>query len=289
MWIAISNAIGQRVGTGGGPGPGYTPILDDYPNAAAAYSVRLLSSSFSGSALRVRRTVAPFDEQDIGFDSNGELDTAAITTFGGSDSLTLSAWYDQSGSGNNATQVTASSQPQIYNGTAVITENGKPAVKFDGSNDFLTTASFAVTDGEWYASAVCTQTALSSKGKIWSADQRGQTRTAQFINMANGTSQTIAFTTTTKIDSGPTYTAGEQCLLTAQNQSNALEIFKNGIGNGPVDGSNQVTATRTCEIGAAGTSNNEHNGTIQEVVHWATSQSNRTGIESNINTYFSIY
>ena len=56
----------------------YTPPLDDYPNAAAAYSVRLLRTAYSGSALRVRRNAAPFDEQDIGFTSRGDLDEAAI-------------------------------------------------------------------------------------------------------------------------------------------------------------------------------------------------------------------
>jgi hypothetical protein len=101
------------------------PILDQYSGSVAAYSVRKLSSTYSGPALRVRRTVSPFDEQDIGFDGVGELDTSAITTFGGADSLTVSVWYDQSGSGNNATQTTATAQPIIYNGTAVETLNGK--------------------------------------------------------------------------------------------------------------------------------------------------------------------
>ena len=111
-------------------------LFYDYPDAAAAYSVRSLSNN-AVKCMRVRRTVSPFDEQDIGFDSNGDLDTAAIAAFGGSDPLMVSAWYDQSGSGNNVTQGTAGSQPQIYDGAAVITENGRPALSFDGSNDYL--------------------------------------------------------------------------------------------------------------------------------------------------------
>jgi len=79
LQIGVSNAIGAFQGlVGGGPGPGGNPLLDDYPNAAAAYSVRLLRTAYSGSALRVRRNAAPFDEQDIGFDSNGDLDTAPM-------------------------------------------------------------------------------------------------------------------------------------------------------------------------------------------------------------------
>ena len=106
--------------------PDYTSgFLADYPNAAAAYSVRQLSNT-AIKCMRVRRAVAPFDEKDIGFTAGGDLDEAAIVAFGGSDVLLVSAWYDQSGQSRHATQITPGSQPQIYNGTAVITENGKP-------------------------------------------------------------------------------------------------------------------------------------------------------------------
>jgi hypothetical protein len=43
-----------------------TPLLDTYSGAAAAYSLRLLDSSYVGSAIRVRRS-SDNTEQDIGF------------------------------------------------------------------------------------------------------------------------------------------------------------------------------------------------------------------------------
>jgi hypothetical protein len=78
----------------------------------------------------VRRTVSPFDEKDIGFTAGGDLDEASIIAFGGSDVLTVSAWYDQSGQQKHATQITAGNQPQIYNGTSVITnpDNSLPVL-----------------------------------------------------------------------------------------------------------------------------------------------------------------
>ena len=112
-----------------------TPILDLYSDAVAAYSVRKLSSTYSGPALRVRRDAPPYDEQDIGFVA-GELDTASMATFAAGDVLTVSAWYDQSGASNDATQVTPTSQKQIYNGTAVWTLNGKPFMR--GGTEFNT-------------------------------------------------------------------------------------------------------------------------------------------------------
>jgi hypothetical protein len=117
--------------------PDYTSgFLADYPDAAAAYSVRQLSNT-AIKCMRVRRAVAPFDEKDIGFTSGGDLDEAAIVAFGGSDVLVVSAWYDQSGQSRHATQDNPNSQPQIYNGTAVITENNQVAVKAIGETSVL--------------------------------------------------------------------------------------------------------------------------------------------------------
>jgi len=114
--------------------PDYTSgFLADYPDAAVAYSVRKLSNT-AIKCMRVRRTVAPFDEQDIGFTAGGDLDEAAIVAFGGSDPLAVSRWYDQSGFSRHAVQDTPGSQPQIYNGTAVITENGKPIISRVNNN-----------------------------------------------------------------------------------------------------------------------------------------------------------
>lgn len=53
-------------------------LLDTYP-ASAAYSLRKLSSSYGGFAIRVRRD-SDNAEQDIGFDGN-ELDTVALNDF----------------------------------------------------------------------------------------------------------------------------------------------------------------------------------------------------------------
>jgi len=105
------------------------------PGAAAAYSLRLLDSTYTGSSIRVRRA-SDNAEQDIGFVDN-ELNSAALATFCGSSNGFVKVWYDQAGS-NDATQTSTGSQPKIYDSsTGVVTDNGKPAVEFDGTNDFL--------------------------------------------------------------------------------------------------------------------------------------------------------
>jgi len=124
---------------GGGVSP-FVGLLDDYPSAAAAYSLRLLRNAYSGDAIRVRRS-SDNAELNIGFVSN-ELDTASLTTFCSGTNGFVTTWYDQSGNGRNQTQTTASKQPQIVNsGTLILNpENNKPSILLDGTDDGFSTS-----------------------------------------------------------------------------------------------------------------------------------------------------
>ena len=60
-----------------------TPVLDQVSvSSAAAYSLRKLRAAYTGSAVRVRRS-SDNAEANIGFASNGDLDTAALLAFVG--------------------------------------------------------------------------------------------------------------------------------------------------------------------------------------------------------------
>ena len=116
------------------------PVLDVYPGAAAAYSVRKLRTAYTGNCLRVRRS-SDNAEQDIGFSGNN-LDIAAISSFCGSADGFVTTWYDQSGNNKNAIQGAAVSQPQIYTSGNINLLNTKPVLNFDGSNDLLSINNF---------------------------------------------------------------------------------------------------------------------------------------------------
>lgn len=104
-------------------------LLDLYTNASAAYSLRLLRAAYTGYAIKVRRA-SDNTEQDIGF-VNGLLDTASLLSFCGIYSGYISTWYDQSGNGVNATQPTASDQPQIVLNGSILTLNNKYTLSFN--------------------------------------------------------------------------------------------------------------------------------------------------------------
>lgn len=138
---------------------GFVGLLDTYPNAAAAYSVRRLSGSYNGALMEVRRTVSAVTvTADVAYDSNNELSLdSLITVTSGSSSATnlgefvgasgysdpdslgggqdafVRTWYDQSGNSLDFVQTTTANQPQIISSGSLITANGKPAGDFLGS------------------------------------------------------------------------------------------------------------------------------------------------------------
>jgi hypothetical protein len=71
----------------------------------------------------------------------GDYDAEALLSFVGSGNGFVTTWYDQSGNGRNATQTDPTLQPRIVSNGAIVTENGRPVVSFDG-NDILNTPSF---------------------------------------------------------------------------------------------------------------------------------------------------
>jgi hypothetical protein len=101
-------------------------LLDTYGGASAAYSLRKLSTAYIGSAIRVRRS-SDNAEQNIGF-SGDDLDTASLLTFVGAGNGFVTTWYDQSGNINNATQPTALYQPNIVTSGTLITIGGQVSI-----------------------------------------------------------------------------------------------------------------------------------------------------------------
>jgi hypothetical protein len=116
--------------------------------AGAAYSLRRLSSCYNGPAINVRRSNN--DSMDIGFTASGDLDTTALKAFVGvgNDGF-VTTWYDQSGNGRNATQTVSTRQPQIVASGAVLTMNGRPALRFNGSTTFLDAPDVVMTGQNW--------------------------------------------------------------------------------------------------------------------------------------------
>jgi hypothetical protein len=263
-------------------------LLDDYPNAAAAYSVRKLDKDYTGYCMKVREDSGD-TEADIGFDGSGNLDTAAIATHCGSANGYVVTWYDQSGNSNNATQSTSGSQPQIYNGTAVITENGKPAIDFQSAVLF-TSSNITLSDGAYFSLVVGTTN--GGQNNVINASD-GIPRVGQFVRASSGnTVQSIGFNSGggAATATGPSISIDTQFLGIGECTATLLTAYANGTGGSSVSHTNRTDAA-PFYVGARNASQaDSHHGYVQESIHYPTDQStNRTGIETDINTYFSIY
>lgn len=254
-------------------------LLDTYSGAAAAYSVRKLDKDYIGSCMRVRRSS---DEatQDIGFDSNGDLDTAAIASFVGDAYGYVTAWYDQSGNGNNATQSTSANQPMIYDriAAAVVTENGKPALKHD-STDRLSLTSDDISSFFIVSAPTNINTGSVNMAVGLSSGLKG-------IAVAgdSGSRQARAFTNSGSLNITGIGVSADQSLVDYVTTGTSGKLRYNA--------SNEVTgSTQDITIDQIGRSSSfSMNGNIQEVVMYDTNQdSNRSGIASDMNTYYSIY
>ena len=258
-----------------------TGLLEDYSGAAAAYSVRQLSTSAT-SSMNIRRA-SDNTEQVIGFTSAGDLDTGSIETFCAGTECYVDTWYDQSGNENNAEQATAGKQPLIYSASSVITENSKPALNFDGSTDVLKKQFTSTTPqpGHVYVTATNNITNFSNYIVLFSGYNDSNTRwqtevrtVTGYLNMYAGSSNesTTVISTTQSLHNN--YYSGSN----SDYRLNGTSIATGSAGTFSTDG---------LTIGARFNEIYHWNGTMQELIIWPTSQSN--AIETNINSYFNIY
>ena len=306
----FQTTLGRQVGT---PIPFAMP-LDTYSGAAAAYSAaRRLSSTYTGALIRVRRS-SDNTEQDIGYDSNNVLDESALTTFVGAGNGFVVKWYDQSGNNKDASQSTAADQPRIVLSGTIETLNSKPCLYHD--SDFLEVASSTSTFNFLHngtSSALINVLSIgttsnpsvevsfirnsggsSTVGVLMYYDDIGQNNSivtqinrgvggdlAAFNQSADGSftpnQQNLLFA---KFDADNA-TAANRSIM---NVNNGTDIKNNSLSSTP----SSSDASNNLYIGSGlfGTFQGKH----QELIIYGSDQtSNQSGIQSNINTFYSIY
>ena len=265
----------------------FTGLLDTYTGSAAGYSVRRIASSAT-NLMRIREDSGD-TETDIGYDSNGDLDTAAIASHCGTANGFIVSWVDQSGNGNDATQSTVTRQPQIYNGTAVITENGKPSIKLvdiAGTSTLsrLDLASSINSQLFSYFFAASIGGATASRTQIFSTSD-----TLPYIRCDNSNRYVIVKPNDFDFLNGSTFDGSQAMNSLIRSSSSTVTSYQDGSQTGTIstlDASNMSFNQISCFV----TSTNDEFWLAQEIILWENDQSsNRTGIETDINGYFSIY
>jgi hypothetical protein len=244
-------------------------LLDTYSGAAAAYSLRQLRSAYSGDAIRVRRA-SDNTEQNIGFVDN-ELDTSALTTFCSGTNGFVTTWYDQSGNANNATQTTSANQPKIYDSVSgVIQDNGKAAFELDGSDGFvfdnffsnLNTYSFNVFNPQLDT----TYSIFTNNTAVAPIGQSGSTAAIGFQYIVNS------------------------CFINGNIFSGNRTDFYNATTNQQNLNTINLNTSIANITSIFNRASIQLSGLVQEVIIYTSDKSsNQTGIEDNINDFYSIY
>lgn len=286
--LRVRNGLVRGI-TEGNPIPVF--LLDSYPNASAAYSLRLLRGAYTGNCIRVRRS-SDNSEQNIGF-FNGLLDTTSLLSFVGAGDGFITTWYDQSGNGLNLTQATAGNQPRIVTGGSTEAMNTKPGVRFLSSNNtFLSGGNILNIDSQPFLSFLVGEQTINgylyAKSLFGDAPNRyglgGDTTTASFVTDSNNISRLI----TTPLLSGQRLY--NQMIISGNYlyRNNTLVAQNNNLFN-------VTTTTFRFLMGAYNNSNDSgvvlaNNSHIQELIIYQSNLSaSRSDINNLINTYYGIY
>ena len=270
-------------------------LLDDYPTSLMAFSLRKLTGAYAGNIVRVRRS-SDDAEQNFGL-SGSYLDTIALKTFVGANDGFVVTWYDQSGNANNATQSTNANQPLIIDNGVLERVNGKVTVNFgDESTAYYLVLPTGLLNGatnlSYFHVAQIFDIVASNDGVFGPSNTnsvgleilqqaglavRGQVRinnvqrvgVGSFIWDSDVQGLTEIFGNPTNVE---IYNNGSSVTLTSSVALPALNF--NGV----------------YAIGLYNSTSENMSGNIQELIIYNTNKlSSRTGIETNINSFYIIY
>jgi len=284
------------------------PTLDTYTGAAAAYSLRLLRSAYSGAVVRVRRSS---DNAESDFTHVGVIDGTLSAWVGAANNGFVTTWYDQSGNGIHASNATNNSQPILVSSGALVQRNSKPAVNFARNVTLPTclTATLSSTNENWTVASVCS--IQSSRpagfnfdyGRIVSVGTSGAedfNNTSSFVMSLNF--QTLA--TVSAPNANTAYNSGfAAASLAAYDAQYVFCGYKSGSTvSTKINNGNAVSVTQSGTLNAGrlrlganinygiGESNSVLWGTIQEVIYYQTDRSSDVaGLIASQNSYYNTF
>jgi hypothetical protein len=270
----------------------FVGILDLDPNASVGYSLRKLRNAYTGNCIQVRRS-SDNALLNIGF-SNDVLDTSTLLTFVGSANGFVSIWYDQSGNSRDLTQTTIANQPQIVTAGVVNLQGTKPTLTFNGTTQFLTRTDAGLPVGN--ATYITLTRTFANPSTYYVFLSYGQLVAAQNVSLLYGPTLNANSPTTIGVTN---YGESFGQISRSPNLYN-LQVVLKPLIYAPwyqyINNSLSINETRTANTTLGGTFTIGNglgyyfSGNMQETIIYSVQQTtNRTEIENNINTFYTIY
>ena len=286
-------SLGRQIGTPVLAEGQTAGLLETYSGAAAAYSLRKLRNGYVGFAIRVRRS-SDNTEQDIAFNTSGGLDTVSLLAFVGAGNGFVTTWYDQSGNGKHAYQISASNQPRIVLGGAIDLINNKPSLKFTNGQMLVTTQNVLGTGNLPYSVYGVSYNNATADSTLFFLGADNLNVSNQYLSLqvnTNGGMTNFRHFWGTGFGWSP-----------GLNVNNRQQYYYIGYdGSTKYSSVNNTDLTNTqvitinlqspiLKIGQLPQVSEYYKGYHQELILFnSNSSSTTTGVKSNINSYYSIY
>lgn len=200
----------------------------------------------------------------------------------------VETWYDQSSNGNDATQGTATNQPAIVENGGLVTVNSKPAIKFDGTDNYFIMDSevkFNSSDSD-KANTILNVAYIVSGNRSYMGLGSG---TNNWFGVPYIDNYRYRDNAGNIINTGDAVPLNQQISFTfVSDESNDIETYQNGTSIHS-DNSTFTTHLRIKNIGRSYNGANYNEMSSQEIVFFADDKtSDITDLHNEINNYYGI-
>lgn len=266
----------------------------NFPLVSLVLSVRKVNPAYNGPCMRVRRS-NDNAEQDIYFTNAGNLDTASLQLFTGSNNAFVTKWYDQSLNAYDVEQNNNLLQPQIVSGGSILlSDNGLPAITF--VDDFLQNSNVQITPSFSSLTVAATTSLIQDENNNYIFNQG---------SFADGKIKGLFFEDDSDIAAANGFSS--QTVIPSNLSLNNSYLFSYVYNESNLESRIFVDSTlkSTAALPSTGTPDNQplvigrnssiNNGyvsmTVQEIriYNRVLTDLSRESIEANINSYFNLF
>jgi hypothetical protein len=278
VWTSREQEVAVRTATWAGTG-----FLDLLPGAASAYSLRVLrQATINSPVVEVRRS----SDDTLRNCTALEVIDGTLAAFCGANNGFVRTWYDQSGNANNASQTTNANQPQIIASGALILNNGRPVLRFNGtSHRFQQVGN--VTINQPFTAILVGKRNADTPGLNQDLFRSITNQAVHFFNNTDSWNLYGFAGAAAKLGNTPIGTR----FLSSVVYNGALSTnFFNGTQTTVDLGAAALNTANTLFIGSNANPGAFAAIDMPELIFYASSQSsNFTSINANINTFYGIY